>query len=306
MSATVHFLDVGQAHAAVAIDAESAVIVDCPLGGVVEASELLHRVRPSKLDVVVTHRDLDHCGGISALVRDFGNSNTTLFMNPVAPPSPSRERQPRVESVLLGILDALDRSGATPRFALAGNNENTGTITWSVLAPPYRLVLGTALIGGSINRTSVVVKLQLEGCSVLIPGDIDDVAAAELLSSGQDLSADVLLLPHHGARMARIRDLLRAVDPDYVVVSAGSGPNHPHIETLRAAASSGSRLLCTQVTSHCHANPPTPPHCAGSITFGTNGGLVHVRPSRSEHHVRIAALDSPVCVRYGTNRTQTD
>lgn len=304
MPGTIHFLDVGQAHAAMAVDADSAVIVDCPLGGAAEASGLLRQVRPSRLAVVVTHRDLDHCGGISALVRDFGNSNTTLYMNPVSPPSPRRQRQPRVESVLHGILDALDQSGAMPRFALAGNNERTGTIRWSVLAPSYRRVLSTALLGGSINRASIVVKLQLESCSALIPGDIDDVAVAELLNSDHDLSADVLLLPHHGARMERISELLDAVNPDFVVVSAGRGPNHPHIETLRAAASCGSRLLCTQATSHCHDGTLASPHCAGSITFGAKGEAVHVAPTPSEHHLRIATLASPVCMQYGTPESQ--
>lgn len=303
MSSAVHFLDVGQAHATVAVDADSAMVVDCPLSGVEQASSLLARENPAKLDVVVTHRDLDHCGGIPALIRDFGNNSTKLYMNPVAPPSARRPRQPRVETVLHGILSALDWAGASPEHALAGAAGSTGRIKWSVHAPSYKLVLGTALVGGSINRSSVVLTLLLGNYRFLIPGDIDDVAVGELLNSGTQLSADVLLLPHHGARLTRINQLLAAVDPLYVIVSAGRQQNHPHIATLQAAASYTCRLMCTQVTFHCHGGSVSPEHCAGSITFDLAGGSLLVKPSIAEHRSRIAGLSSPVCLSPSPSRT---
>lgn len=296
VSSSVHYLDVGQAHATVAIDAESAVVVDCPQRGVEPASKLLEQLSLIEFDVVVTHRDLDHCGGVYELLRRFGNRGTRLYMNPVATPDSRRKRQPRVETVLHSILSALDEVGARPEHALAGMIGNTGEIRWSVLAPSYRRVLGTAMLGGSVNRSSVVLMLMLGNFRFLIPGDIDDVAVGQLVDSDVQLAAHVLLLPHHGAKLTTIDRLLDAVDPQYVIVSAGRQETHPHIATLRAAASYGCRLMCTQVTFHCHQGSVAPQHCAGSITFDLSGGSLTVEPSREDHQARIAGLSSPVCL----------
>ena len=294
VSSAVHFLDVGQAHATIAVDADSAVVIDCPHSGVQPASNLLEKLNPERLDIVVTHQDLDHCGGIHNLLRHFGSNSTTLYMNPVARPHP--KNQPRVNTVLRSILSALDEVGANPDHAFAGRTGTTGAITWSVLAPPYRRDLRAALLGGSLNRSSIVLMLQLRGYRFLIPGDIDDTAVTALLSSGTQLSAEVFLLPHHGARLTTISQLLSAVDPQYVVVSAARRRTHPHITTLQAAASYNCRIMCTQVTHHCHPGTVDPKRCAGSIVFDISGGSLAVDPSVAAHKSRIDELESPVCL----------
>lgn len=121
---SVHFLNVGQAHATVAIGADSALIVDCPSNGVEQASALLKHSNPAQLDVMVTHQDLDHCGGVHELLTLFGKSHTTLYMNPVGRQSP--QDRPRVKTVLQRILSVLDEIGANTVHAFAGRNGSTG------------------------------------------------------------------------------------------------------------------------------------------------------------------------------------
>ena len=294
-SSAVHFLDVGQAHATVAVDADSAVVVDCPQRGVKPASEVLATTDPVRLDIVVTHRDLDHCGGVHELLRRFGNSATKLYLNAAMSVSPRPTDQPRVKAVLRSILSAADEVGARAKHALRDELGLAGTIGWVALAPTHRQVLETA-VGGSVNRSSVVLRLELAGNRFLIPGDIDDDAVAELLHSGVEISANVFLLPHHGAKLQRFSELLAAVDPRYVVVSAGRRPYHPALETLRAAAKYNCRIMCTEVATHCHRGAIDPQHCAGSIVFRLKDGSLDVAPSEAEHLVRIHQLDSPVCL----------
>lgn len=291
----VHFLDIGQAHATVAVDADSAVVVDCPQRGVQPASEVLAMSDPVRLDVVVTHRDLDHCGGVHELIRRFGNSATKLYLNAAMSVSPHPTDQPRVKAVLRSILSAADEVGARAKHALRGEVGLAGTIGWVALAPTHRQVLDTA-VGGSVNRSSVVLRLELAGYRFLIPGDIDDNAVAELLRSGAEISANVFLLPHHGAKLQRFSELLAAVDPRYIVVSAGRRPFHPALETLHAAAAFDCRIMCTEVATHCHRGAIDPQHCAGSIVFKLRGGSLEAVPSEAEHMVRIRHLDTPVCL----------
>ena len=303
MSSEVHFLNVGQADAIVTIDAGSALIVDCPRAGVDPAARVLDKIDLAQFDVVVTHQDLDHCGGIHDLLRKYGNDSTTLYMNPVERPIPPGSH---VKTVLQGILSALDEIGGTAEHAFAGRVGSVGGIKWSVLSPPYLKVLSAALLGGSVNRTSAVLTLQVGKYRFLIPGDIDDTAVNWLLTPGAQLSADVLLLPHHGAKLKMIDRLLDAVKPKYVVISSGRRQTHPHISTLMAAASYGCRLMCTQATFHCNPDPADSNHCAGSIVFTLRGKSLSVDPTPEDHGSRIKQLTSPVCLRAQSGPPTTD
>lgn len=289
----VHFLDVGQAHATIAVDADSALVVDCPTGGVEQAKALLSRLNLAHFDVVVTHQDMDHCGGVQGLLRRFGKPSTTLYANPVGRSTPQGRR---VRAVLEGILSEVEDLGASTAGADAGMTGSTGSIGWSVLAPLHRHVLEANWLANAVNRLSVVVLVQIGSFTFLIPGDIDDKATRELLDSGAQLSADVFLIPHHGARLATIDRLLDAVDPEYAVISAGRRETHPNADTLSAVASYDCRLMCTQATRHCHPGDLADKYCAGTIVFDLSGDSLSVAPSLDHHRERIDQLESPVCV----------
>ena len=294
MSLEVHFLDVGQAHATIAVAADSALVVDCPRDGAEQATALLNKLNLAQFDIVVTHQDMDHCEGVQDLLQLFGKPSTTLYMNPVGRPKP--EKRPHVRTVLEGILSAVEDIGASTAGAVAEMVGNTGPIGWSVLAPPHEHLLKANLLGNVVNRLSVVVLVRVGDFTFLIPGDIDDKAARELLKGDAQLSADVFLLPHHGAKLTIIDELLAAVDPEHAVISAGRRNTHPAIETLRAAASYNCRLMCTQATHHCHPSDLADKHCAGTIVFDLSGGYLSVDPSPARHRERINQLERPVCV----------
>ena len=294
MSSEVHFLNVGQAHATVAVDAGSALVVDCPRDGVEQAKALLSRLNLTHFDVVVTHQDMDHCEGVQGLLRRFGKPSTTLYINAVGRPKPEDKRY--VRAVLEGILSEVDHLGASTASAVAGMAGSTGSIGWSVLAPLHRQLLDAPLLGNVVNRLSVVILVRIGSFTFLIPGDIDDKAAGELLDRGAQLSADVFLIPHHGARLATIDRLLDAVDPEYAVISAGRRETHPNADTLNAVASYDCRLMCTQATRHCHQGDLADKYCASTIVFDLSGDSISVAPSLDHHRERIDQLESPVCV----------
>ena len=294
MSSEVHFLDVGQAHATVAINDDSALVVDCPREGVQQATELLNKLILEHFDIVVTHQDMDHCAGVPNLLQRFGTRSTILYMNPVGRPEP--EKRPRVRAVLQGILSAVEDVGAKTAGADTATVGNTGSICWSVLAPSYSKILPANLVGNVVNRLSVVVLVRIGRFTFLIPGDIDDTTARELLYSSANLRADVFLIPHHGAKLATIDQLLDAVDPEHAVISAGRKKTHPHIDTLTAVASHTCRLMCTQATRHCHSDDLADKHCAGTVVFDLSKNSLSVAPSPADHRTRIGQLESPACI----------
>ncbi|MEE2712324.1 MAG: hypothetical protein VX913_06080, partial [Planctomycetota bacterium] len=56
--------------------------------------------------------------------------------------------------------------------------------------------------------------------------DLETRGLRALLERGSALDADVLLLPHHGARNDALADLLLRAAPDHVWVSARPGFSH--------------------------------------------------------------------------------
>jgi competence protein ComEC len=73
------------------------------------------------------------------------------------------------------------------------------------------------------NDGSLVIRVADENGSILLTGDIGPHAQQSLLElvDNENLSADVLLLPHHGAITDTLPDFVQAIDPQVCVNSCG-------------------------------------------------------------------------------------
>jgi competence protein ComEC len=72
------------------------------------------------------------------------------------------------------------------------------------------------------NDASCVLRVENAAGRVLLTGDIEKAAEAELLRSGLELlKADLVLVPHHGSKTSSDPAFVRAVSPEYALVSAG-------------------------------------------------------------------------------------
>lgn len=98
------------------------------------------------------------------------------------------------------------------------------------------------------NDSSLVLRLVYKQKSLaLIPGDIEQSGLQALLSSGQDLQAKVLILPHHGSRSSLSQELYTRVKPSLALISCGY-LNHfgfPHEQVKNALKSLNIPVLTT-------------------------------------------------------------
>jgi beta-lactamase superfamily II metal-dependent hydrolase len=80
----------------------------------------------------------------------------------------------------------------------------------------------------------LVLRIDYEKTSVLLTADIEGEAEMNLVNSGLPLKADVLKIGHHGGNTSTCEAFLKAVDPQYAVISVGKGNKHghPHPEPL--------------------------------------------------------------------------
>ena len=99
-----------------------------------------------------------------------------------------------------------------------------------------------------INDLSCVLKVSAGAHSMLLTGDIEKPAEAELLQrSPQSLRADVLLVPHHGSRTSSSAEFIAAVRPQAAVVPVGyrNRFGHPKTEILERYRDSGTPVWRT-------------------------------------------------------------
>jgi competence protein ComEC len=232
-------LDVGQGLAvAVATPDGRQLLVDA--GGARSASfdpgerivvpHLLSAGGRSVTALVVSHQDLDHAGGAFAVLRELQVG--ALWVGP------GYHRSPR----LLRLVGLAHERGAAVRLAHAGLRTEIGGLPLEVLAPERDARSGD-------NDRSIVVRLGIEPCRLLLPGDLEQAGERGLVARDLDLSAEALVLSHHGSRTGSSRAFLERVAPRWALVSAGTGNpfGHPHGETLGRVGAQGISLLRTDL-----------------------------------------------------------
>ena len=84
----------------------------------------------------------------------------------------------------------------------------------------------------SANEQSCVLRVATAQGAVLLPGDVGIRGEYQMLL--RELTADVLLAPHHGSRSSSSYAFIRAVNPGWVVFSAArhSQYGHPHPQVV--------------------------------------------------------------------------
>ncbi|HJM89998.1 MAG TPA: DNA internalization-related competence protein ComEC/Rec2 [Dehalococcoidia bacterium] len=234
--ARVTILDVGQGLAVLVRDGNTTVLIDSgpPDGNVVQALSRAGVVNAIDA-VVITHSDADHRGGLPAIERRYDVGRAVGDTTVVA------ER--------LDIGDSIRLSART---------------SIEVLSPPV-VTAGRAHV--SDNNGSLVLLITIGERRLLLPADIEKPAERWLITSGLDIRADALVVPHHGSASSSTRDFIDAVQPIVAVVSAGTNPyGHPHEDVLRRYTASGITLRRTDID--------------GDVTLSSDGTRLWVSSGR--------------------------
>jgi competence protein ComEC len=183
--------------------------------------------------VVLTHPHSDHLRG---LFHPLANFRVGFFAENGDPP----------KGADLELLQgSLLKSGLAARRWQSGEVIDLGRgIALEVLHP------ADGFRGKGENDRSLVLRVLKNGTGLaLIPGDVEKAAQRHLLEAGLDLSAQVLVLPHHGSKASLHQGFYEAVRPVVALCSSGY-LNHfgfPHPQVLDSLSGLGIPLLRTDV-----------------------------------------------------------
>jgi len=188
---------------------------------------LLAARRRSRIDVVVlTHPHPDHYGGLRAVlsklpVRELWDSGQGEVEADLAQTS-----QQAAELVQLARRRGV-RVLRPAELCAAARNFGTAQVRVVSPCPAYDSNFDA-------NDNSLVLRIEYAGRSLLMTGDIEGHTELQLVAAGAPLKADVLKVAHHGSRTSSAEALLRAVAPEWAVVSRGAvNPfGHPHPEVM--------------------------------------------------------------------------
>jgi competence protein ComEC len=116
-----------------------------------------------------------------------------------------------------------------------------------------------------LNNKSLVIKFSYGNIGFLFSGDIGVDAEKMLLSTGEDLSADVLKVPHHGSSTANSIPFINSVGPRVAICSVGfRNPfNLPHPSVLERFQKKGCTVYRTDLN--------------GAIAIATDGKEMQVQ-----------------------------
>lgn len=226
----IHFIDVGQADAALISCDGHHMLID---GGNRDDSSRIYSVLQkagiAHLDLVVgSHAHEDHIGGISAA---FQAADVDLVLSPVTEYD---------SKVFKTFKSKAEEQGSGLTVPSVGNTYELGSATVKILG----------LNGGEdTNDTSIILKVTYGETSFLFTGDAEYDGEHAVLDSGADLSATVLKVGHHGSDTSTCYPFLRAVMPQYAVISVGIGNSygHPNVDTLSKLRDAGAVVFRTDL-----------------------------------------------------------
>lgn len=180
--------------------------------------------RPPRLDLVcMSHPDRDHAQGLVDVVEHL---DVARFGYNGQWPGHG------LASHLPGLLET--HAVPVADLSAGGVLELAPGLQLQVMHPPR------GYFPSEDNDDSLVLRLVWRGVGLaLIPGDVESQGLAVLLETvrdmGRDLSAHVLVLPHHGSRSSLAPDLYAWVRPGLAVAAAGflNPFGHPNADVVR-------------------------------------------------------------------------
>ncbi len=163
--------------------------------------------------VVLSHQDIDHGGGLAHILKNF-EVKAVLGIAEKA----------NYSKTIKGLREIAQEEEILYEFEYAGEIEVTPTATLNLLHPID--AASTNLMDTDTNDDSLVMKLSYGEVDILFTGDIEAKAETRIITSGQDLRAEVLKVPHHGSRTSSTAPFIAAVQPKFALFSLGIRNRH--------------------------------------------------------------------------------
>ena len=229
-SVRVTFLDVGQGDATVIeLPDGQVVLIDAGASyskldmGQAVVGPFLWDQGIRKIDhVIATHPQWDHMGGLPWVIKKFDVGQ--YWSNGVS----------RENLFFQRVQEAIQEVGLKEQVAWKGKEiTRAGPCRLKVLNPPFTGlsfpgVHSSSLGGSDLNNQSVITELNCGVHSFLFTADAEREALERLNQLPHYRTAQVVKVPHHGAKSSLRREWINQLNAEAAVISAGRNNRYGH------------------------------------------------------------------------------
>ena len=221
----ITMLDVGQGQAILLQTEGKTILVDCGGDSDTETADIVAETLLSqgitRLDgIIITHYDRDHAGALHNLLTRVDTD--CLFL------PDTRNEMARLDTTadIFYVWDDMELT--------------VGSASLKIFGPVY---------SGYDNENSLCVLFDTEKCDILITGDRSAFGERMLLRGRSLPDVDILVAGHHGAETSTSPELLQAVTPEIILISAAKNNiyGHPAPALLQRAEEFGCAVYRTDL-----------------------------------------------------------
>lgn len=209
----MHVIDVGQADAILFIQGDEVMLIDA---GTRSAGDdvvsFLKEQGIEEIDILIgTHPHEDHMGGMKKVLQNF---SVKCFYFP--------QRSDVTTKYYIDVLEFVVENKVPCGEADAGDIISFGeaSIQFITSTEPKE--------DKDINNCSIVIRVTFGEIDFFLGGDIEKGVEREILASGFEIESEVYKASHHGSDTSNSREMLEAVNPDYIYISCGLYNKHDH------------------------------------------------------------------------------
>ena len=228
----IDFFDVGEADSTLVKCDGHYMLID---GGNPGSSSFLYSyLEQNEIDyidyMVCTHAHEDHAGGLAGALN---YAKVGLAYAPVT------EYDTRAFN---SFVKYLEQQGKSITIPAADDHFMLGNASVRIVGP-----VDMSLAGDNANNTSIVVHITYGDTAFLITGDAEEIEEQSIVEAGYEIKSTVLRVGHHGSYTSTSEDFLKAVSPEYCVISVGvdNAYGHPHDEVMSRIARYGATIYRT-------------------------------------------------------------
>jgi len=161
-------------------------------------------------EIIITHPDADHYNGLPFIANHFSPSNA--WLNTLTSQDPFFKQ----------FLGQLTVRGITSHLATDGMKLREYPETLQCIANSSRWRESGFTQGDRNGRNNgLIIQACANKLCLLLPGDIRKQIEQILVERKFSLSSNFLLSPHHGSATSNSEQFLQAVQPEYMIISAG-------------------------------------------------------------------------------------
>jgi len=229
---SIHFIDVGQADAAILLCDGEVLMID---GGNAADSSLVFSYLKNTLGLehidcmIATHPHEDHIGGLSGALNAC---SVGVVYSPVSEDD---------SKAFVSLVKYVGKHGGELIVPQVGDSFFIGTAKVTFLSPTKAYA--------DTNDLSLVVRIEYGNTSFLFTGDAGWDAEHDMIDAGMELGSTLLKVGHHGSATSSSYVFLREVMPRYAIISVseGNGYGHPSEAVLSRLRDLDAEIYRTDV-----------------------------------------------------------